>query len=64
MNLVYLQQFCKKKIKEHPRLESEIYDFYELAVTEIEEGGSEVHECSLAIQDIEELIKDQNETSD
>jgi hypothetical protein len=57
MNLIQLQQFCKQKIKEHPQLEGEIRGLYELADTEIEEGGSEIHECSLAVQDIEELLK-------
>jgi hypothetical protein len=63
MNLVHLKQFCNQKINAYPHLESEIYDFYELAAAEIEEGGSEIHECTLAIEDIEELIKEQNETN-
>jgi hypothetical protein len=62
MNLIHLRKFCDQKIKEHPNLKDEIYDFYELAVSEIEEGGSEVHECALAMQDIEELLNDQNKT--
>ena len=31
---------------------------YELAVSEIEEGGSEIHECMLAYDDIVELVKE------
>jgi len=43
-------------IDKHPHLTEEIRDLYSLAVSEIEEGGSESHECHLAYEDINELI--------
>ncbi len=39
-------------IKKHPQHRDEIVDFYHLAVSEVEEGGSEAHECSLAYNDM------------
>jgi hypothetical protein len=43
-------------IDKHPHLTEEIRDLYSLAASEIEEGGSESHECHLAYEDINELI--------
>lgn len=56
MNLRLLKQYCINKIQEYPMLKEEISDFYYLAKDEIEEGGSEVHECNLAINSIDTLI--------
>jgi hypothetical protein len=39
-------------IEKHPQHRDEILDFYHLAVSEVEEGGSEAHECSLAYNDM------------
>ena len=39
-------------IEKHPHHRDEILDFYHLAVSEVEEGGSEAHECSLAYNDM------------
>jgi hypothetical protein len=58
MNLQALKSEVIKSINENPDLKSEILDFYYLAVSEIEEGGSESHECELAYNDIVELIKE------
>ena len=58
MNLQALKSVVIKAINENPDLKSEILDFYYLAVSEIEEGGSESHECELAYNDIVELIKE------
>ena len=33
-------------------------DLYDLAVTEIEDGGSAIHEIDLCMSDVEELIKE------
>jgi hypothetical protein len=38
-----------------------VIDLFELAMTEIEEGGSESHECQLAINEMEELVKEHRE---
>jgi hypothetical protein len=45
-------------ITQHPNLKEEILDFYELAITEIEEGGSATHEIELCLNDIELLIEE------
>jgi hypothetical protein len=37
---------------------NQIKEFYYLALSEIEEGGSEQHEISLAVNDINELINE------
>lgn len=57
MNKQYLKQFCLEKIANHPDLETEIKDYYFLAMDEIYDGGSEQHEVELAVNDIEALIK-------
>lgn len=56
MNLQQLRSYCKEMIDKHPHLTDEIRDLYSLALSEIEEGGSEVHECHLAYEDINELV--------
>ena len=58
MNIQTLKQEANRIIKEIPALEDEVRDLFELAMTEIEEGGSESHECQLAINDMEELVKE------
>jgi len=50
--------FCKKTIEENPHLKAEVMDFFELAMMEIEYGGSQDHEIELAINDIEELLNE------
>jgi hypothetical protein len=61
MNIQTLKAEALKIIKEIPDLEGEVKDLFELAMTEIEEGGSESHECQLAINDMEELVKEYKE---
>lgn len=56
MKLSELKTYAVNMAKENPTLKTEIYDFVQLAIDEIDEGGSEQHECSLALRDIEELI--------
>lgn len=56
MDKQYLKQFCLDKIAEYPDLKSEITDFYFLAMDEIYDGGSMVHEIELAINSINQLI--------
>jgi hypothetical protein len=58
MNISQLKSEVSKFINENPDLKDEILDFYYLACSEIEEGGSEMHECELAYNDIVELIKE------
>ncbi len=58
MNTQTLKQEANRIIKEIPALEDEVRDLFDLAMSEIEEGGSESHECQLAINDMEELVKE------
>jgi hypothetical protein len=47
-----LRATAAELIEKHPQHRDEIVDFYHLAVSEVEEGGSEAHECSLAYNDM------------
>ena len=57
-NLEDLQDFAQHYQITYPSLLDQIQDIYDLAEYEIEQGGSPRHECSLAEQDIEQLIED------
>lgn len=61
MNIQTLKAEATRIIKEVPDLKDEVIDLFELAMTEIEEGGSESHECQLAINEMEELVKEHRE---
>jgi len=61
MNIQTLKAEATRIIKEVPDLKREVIDLFELAMTEIEEGGSESHECQLAINEMEELVKEHRE---
>lgn len=55
-----LEQLRAKSIeltKQYPQYGDQIRDLFFLAQDEIEEGGSEAHECELAISDMEHLIE-------
>lgn len=52
-----LRAYVTAKIKEHPDLKSEIMDFYQLCLDEIESGESEDHEIQLCYQSIDELFE-------
>jgi hypothetical protein len=58
MNLHELKTYAVKMAKENPTLKKEIYDFVQLAIDEIDEGGSEDHECNLAQRDIEFIVNE------
>jgi hypothetical protein len=58
MDKQYLKQFCLAKIAEHPNLKSEITDCYFLAMDDMYDGGSEMHEVESAINSINELINE------
>lgn len=58
MNLQQLKQRTLEFIKEYPSYETEFLDYYYLAVAEIEEGGSENHECDLAYNDMLAIVND------
>lgn len=56
MNRQTVSAFADKMIKEYPVLKSDIIDFIDLAIDEIEDGGSSSHEWELAYNSIEELV--------
>lgn len=58
MNLKELKNEALRLIDAYPTKSDEIREYYFLAVSEIEEGGSEVHECDLAWRDMLESIED------
>lgn len=58
MNLHELKTYAVKMVEENPTLKKEIYDFVQLAIDEIDEGGSENHECELARRDIEFIVNE------
>lgn len=58
MNIQQLKKYCLEKIDQHPKLAEEIRDIYSLALSEIESGESENHECELAWSEIEDLINE------
>lgn len=60
MDLQQLKAEAIKIIKSNPELKSEIQDLYSLAISEIEEGGSETHECQLAYNDMLDLLESEN----
>lgn len=57
MKFSNLVEKAKEVIKEYPTLEGDIIEFVQYAKSEIEDDGSEEHECDLAWHDIQELIK-------
>lgn len=56
MTLTELQKYCVEMAKKHPQHQDDINSFYDLAEMEIQDGSSELHECELAVNDIEGLI--------
>ena len=50
-------------IKNHPNLASEINDLFQLAKDVIEEGGSEDHECELALESMHQLVTEKEDQS-
>ncbi len=58
MTLDELSIYTKGLTIKHPNLKQELVEFYILACDEVEEGGSESHECELAVSDMDDLIKE------
>lgn len=57
--LTELRDFVETKKSENPFCAEQIEDLYALAVMEVEEGGSMIHEIDLCINSIDELIQDE-----
>ena len=58
MTLKELASKTKELIHEHPSSKEELLELYYLAVSEVEEGGSENHKCELALNSMYELINE------
>ena len=58
MNLLKLRAYAREKSRLYPALTAQIADLVELAIDEVDSGGSELHESDLAYHDIEELIRE------
>lgn len=54
-----LKLFAIQFAQENPNLKYEIFDLVDLAISEIEEGGSETIECERAKRDILELLNEE-----
>ena len=57
MILKQLREYAAGEIVKHPAYETQIIDLVSLAESEIEEGGSEHHECELAVDSIDQLTE-------
>ena len=55
-SLMELKVGVLKLIDQYPKKGDELREFYYLAVSEIEDGGSESNECSLAWRDMLESV--------
>ena len=57
-NLTELKRFYWAQVKLYPFLNKELSELVELAMSEIDEGGSESNECNLAYRDMVEIIEE------
>lgn len=53
-----LINWAKDIIEKYPSLKAEINDFVQLAIDEIEQGESPVHEIELCMTSIQELVQE------
>ena len=60
MNLEELKKRTQALSKAYPDYKEDFLDLYMLAVSEVEEGGSEQHECNLSYLDMLDIVKDIN----
>ena len=58
MDIQTLKKHTIDTIIKYPSLSYDVKDMYELAITEIEEGGSERTECDRAIDAIDEIVNE------
>jgi hypothetical protein len=57
MTLSELKSFTIDLIKQYPQHKGQLTEYYYLAESEVEEGGSIQHECELAERDMIDLVK-------
>jgi len=53
-----LTQQTRLLMAKHPELKETFMSLYELAITEIQEGGNESVECERALEDMNEEIRE------
>jgi hypothetical protein len=58
MSKIEMIQHARKMAAIHPDKKNEIFDYVYLAIDEIDEGGSEIHETSLAIESINQCVNE------
>jgi len=58
MNRVTVALYADEMIKKYPVLKRDIIDYINLAINEIEDGGSPSHEWELAYDSIKELVSE------
>jgi hypothetical protein len=61
MTIIELKAIAVQMIADFPHLEDDVTSYFHLAQDEIEQGGSEYHECELAYWDIMNLLNEENE---
>ena len=58
MDIKKLKEHSQGIISKYPELKDEVVDLFNLAISEIYEGGSESHECELAMNSMDELVSE------
>lgn len=58
MDLETLKEKTLELIQKYPEYKDDFQDYFYLAKCEIEEGGSENHECELAYGDMLTIVED------
>ena len=58
MNLYELKKYASQKMLDYPQLREEIWSYYELAYSEVEEGNNESRECDMAVNTIDFIINE------
>lgn len=56
MDKVTLKIKTLNLIDRYPQYAEDFMDYYQLAMDEIEEGGSEDHECEMAFNSMQEIL--------
>ena len=65
MNIKELEELTDSLIKNYPEFKEDFLDLYQYALDEIEEGGSETHECELSYNSMMEIVEyDPDDPSD
>jgi hypothetical protein len=58
MTEIEVRDYTVAKMNQYPELGESIYGFYDLFVTEVEDGSSVEHEAELFYGDVDQLISE------